>query len=118
MRADLDEATATQIVWLHNEVTERLQGDAAALMAMMGRERPRRAGHSLRVASIDIGGGTTDLMVTTYAHGGRDDRAAQEFRESFKIAGDDVLERVITLRCCPRWTRPWAPPGWRTRGRC
>ena len=102
VKADLDEATATQIVWLHNEVTERLQGDAGALMAMMGRERPEGPpGHSLRIASIDIGGGTTDLMVATYGMAGEAIVPRQEFRESFKIAGDDVLERVIAMAVLP-----------------
>jgi len=101
--ANLDEATATQIVWLHNEVTERLQGDAGALMELIGRVRPEVAATpSLRVASIDIGGGTTDLMVSTYAMQGGDAIVPrQEFRESFKIAGDDVLERIITTVALP-----------------
>ncbi len=101
--ANLDEATATQIVWLHNEVTERLQGDAGALMELVGRMRPEVAATpSLRVASIDIGGGTTDLMVSTYVmQGGEAILPRQEFRESFKIAGDDVLERIITTVALP-----------------
>ena len=111
VKANLDEATATQIVWLHNEVTERLQGDAEALMTMMGRNRPDNPAQnggpgpafpaSLRIASIDIGGGTTDLMVTTYGLAGETLVPEQEFRESFKIAGDDVLERVIALAVLP-----------------
>ena len=101
--ANLDEATATQIVWLHNEVTERLQGDAGALMELIGRVRPDvAAAPSLRVASIDIGGGTTDLTVSTYALQGIEAIVPrQEFRESFKVAGDDVLERVITAVALP-----------------
>ncbi len=99
--ANLDEATATQIVWLHNEVTERLQGDVGALMELVGRPRAEPGVimpvPSLRVASIDIGGGTTDLMVSTYSvQGGEAIVPRQEFRESFKIAGDDVLERILT----------------------
>ena len=93
--ANLDEATATQIVWLHNEVTERLQGDAGALLELVGWVRPE-IGPSLRVASIDIGGGTTDLMVSIYTLSGEAIVPRQEFRESFKVAGDDVLERIIT----------------------
>ena len=104
--ATLDEATATQIVWLHNEVSERLQGDAGALMELVGRVRPEVAEANgapcLRVASIDIGGGTTDLTVTTYAvQGGEAIVPRQDFRESFKIAGDDVLERVLTAVALP-----------------
>ena len=103
VKADLDEATATQIVWLHNEVTERLQGDAGALLEMVGRVRPEvGTAPCLRLASIDVGGGTTDLMVTTYTVSGEAIVPRQEFRESFKIAGDDVLERVITALVLPQ----------------
>jgi hypothetical protein len=97
VKANLDEATATQIVWLHNEVTERLQGDAGALMDMVGRVRPEvDARPCLRLASIDVGGGTTDLMVTTYTVVQDALVPRQDFRESFKIAGDDVLEGLIS----------------------
>ncbi len=109
--ANLDEATATQIVWLHNEVTERLQGDVGALMELVGRVRPE-VGQSLRVASIDIGGGTTDLMISTYtAPGGEAIQPRQEFRESFKIAGDDVLERIITAVVLPAFSAALSQAG-------
>jgi hypothetical protein len=101
--ANLDEATATQIVWLHNEVAERFAGDADALFALLGRERPELGpGRSLRVASIDIGGGTTDLMVTSFTRPqGELIVPEQEFRESFKAAGDDVLRQVIVTTVIP-----------------
>jgi hypothetical protein len=105
--ANLDEATATQIVWLHNEVAERFAGDAAALFALLGRERPEIGpGKSLRVASIDIGGGTTDLMVTTFTRPqGELIVPEQVFRESFKAAGDDVLRQVISTTVIPALER-------------
>ena len=90
--AELDEATATQIVWLHNEISQRMGGDAQTLFDTLGvgGERP------LRVASIDIGGGTTDLMVVSYKLGEGDAVIpTQEFRESFKTAGDDLLRQVL-----------------------
>lgn len=103
VRTDLDEATATQIVWLHNEVSERLQGDAGALMEMVGRIRPEiDVLPVLRVASIDVGGGTTDLMIATYSRREEALVPHQDFRESFKIAGDDVVERLITTVILPQ----------------
>src|SRR5690606_18874553 len=48
------------------------------------------------VASLDIGGGTTDLMITTYFQD--EDRAivpVQTFREGVRIAGDDITRSVI-----------------------
>lgn len=100
---NLDEATATQIVWLYTETVQRLAGDAAGLFELIGRERPGAGkGPSLRVASLDIGGGTTDLMVATWMV---ESRSAiiprQEFRDGFKIAGDEVLEGLIAHAVLP-----------------
>ncbi len=92
-----DEATCTQIVYLYSEITQKLQRPAADLFAIMGKVRPTFSRDpTLRIASIDIGGGTTDLMIITYATEAR--RAIvpmQLFREGFKIAGDDILEAVV-----------------------
>ena len=111
--ATLDEATATQIVWLHNEVTERLQGDVGGLMELVGRVRADVSeAPGIRIVSIDIGGGTTDLMVSTYVtQGGEAIVPRQDFRESFKIAGDDVLERVITTVVLPAFASALSAAG-------
>lgn len=100
---NLDEATATQIVWLHNETTVSFSGNASALLDTLGRVRPDLgSGQALRIASIDIGGGTTDLMVTTYTlPEGERFEPVQNFRESFKIAGDDLVHQVITAIVLP-----------------
>lgn len=97
----LDEATATQIVWLYNEITERLGGNVDEFMQLNGhvdkdRETDNRI-PKIRIASLDIGGGTTDLMISSYSVPvGETICPHQEFRESFKIAGDDILEHIIT----------------------
>lgn len=92
-----DEATCTQIVYLFSEITQKLQQPAADFFAVMGKPRPGHgADPTMRIASIDIGGGTTDLMVITYV--AQDRRAivpTQLFREGFKLAGDDILEAVV-----------------------
>lgn len=101
LQCRLDEATATQIVWLYNEVTERLGGNVDEFMRLHGRLRPDPEQNdkmlpSIRVASIDIGGGTTDLMISSYhVPSGETICPKQEFRESFKVAGDDILEHLI-----------------------
>ena len=61
---------------------------------------------SLRIASIDVGGGTTDLMITTYYI--EQNRAlvpCQTFREGFRIAGEDVLREVIQQMLVPAIVR-------------
>jgi hypothetical protein len=99
-----DEASCSQQVFLFNEVGERFAGKAQAHFENFGsirtinkRERP-----TLRIGSIDIGGGTTDLMITTYAADQNEVISPhQEFRESFRIAGDDLIKSVIELQVLP-----------------
>jgi len=101
-----DEASCVQLVWLYGEIAAKF-GDIDGFFKLVGKPRqpfqsdtPPDAGAaaapSLRIASLDVGGGTTDLMITTYFH--EDNRAinpVQTFRESFRIAGDDVARSVI-----------------------
>lgn len=98
-----DEATGTQIVFLYNEVRNNFQGDAALFFEVFGRKRADYGeAPSLRLASIDIGGGTTDLIIATYQlEGGTALRPTQEFREGFNIAGDDVLCGIIERNVLP-----------------
>ncbi len=98
-----------QFVYLYSEIARKSGGDAQGFFELAGRPRAlAEAGHppadptprpSLRVASVDVGGGTTDLMITTYHVEGRVEiKPSQTFRESFRVAGDDVL-RAVVERC-------------------
>ncbi len=104
-----DEASCVQFVYLYSEIARKSGGDAQGFFELAGRPRAiADAGHpptdptphpSLRIASVDIGGGTTDLMITTYHVEGRVEiKPSQTFRESFRVAGDDVL-RAVVERC-------------------
>lgn len=102
-----DEASCAQFVWLYGEISRRFGGRIQEYFDLVGKPRPRFTANelpapgtvpepSLRVASLDIGGGTTDLMITTYFQ--EDDRAiipVQTFREGTRIAGDDITRAVI-----------------------
>ncbi|MGE0747064.1 MAG: virulence factor SrfB [Rhodospirillales bacterium] len=102
--ANLDEATATQLVFLFTEAAQKLKGDPGTFFALTGRVRDGYgAAPCLRIASIDIGGGTTDLMVATYAaEQGQEIVPRQNFREGFRIAGDEVLQEVIQAIVLPQ----------------
>ncbi|CAI2530080.1 Uncharacterized protein conserved in bacteria, putative virulence factor [Serratia liquefaciens] len=106
-----DEATCGQMVYLYNETQVNFAGRTDAFFASMARpDRPlaadEPAGKTLRIASIDIGGGTTDLAITQYR---LDDGVGNKikinprllFREGFKVAGDDILLDVIQLFILP-----------------
>lgn len=107
VRTDLDEASCTHFVWLYGEITQKFSGAALEYARLVGKERPFAEPDvepdddaplkpSIRIASIDIGGGTTDLMVTTYyVERNRALAPTQNFREGFRIAGDDLLRAVI-----------------------
>lgn len=112
---NLDEASGTQLVYLYTEITQKFRGDYAAFFGLKGRVRAAEgygAEPSLRIASIDIGGGTTDLIVTTYTvEGQRAINPAQNFREGFKLAGDDILAAVIERHILPAIAKGLAAAG-------
>ncbi|MBR5734504.1 MAG: virulence factor SrfB, partial [Desulfovibrionaceae bacterium] len=107
VRCDWDEATCTQLVYVYNEVTRKYQGDARLLCSLVGRPRPEYDSRPcVRVATIDIGGGTTDLSITTFdlqSDEGSSARMAPhpEFRDGVNIAGDDVLAAVVREHILP-----------------
>ncbi len=105
VQMEWDEATCGQMVYLYNETQVNFAGRTDAFFAAMARpDRPlapgEQAGKTLRIASIDIGGGTTDLAITHYS---LDDGVGNNikinprllFREGFKVAGDDILLDAI-----------------------
>ena len=114
IRCRWDEATCTQLVYLYNEINRNYQGDAHLFFEIMGRLRtvPQETMPSqtetrptLRVATIDMGGGTTDLSVTTYVLA--NDKSStnriwpkQEMRDGFNFGGDDVLKTIVSGIVC------------------
>ena len=90
-----DEATCTQLVFLYNELEHRFQEFPRAFFELYGRGRHGNDGAALRIASIDIGGGTTDLMIIDYELNDQLIQPTQLFREGIRVAGDDILKDII-----------------------
>ncbi|MDE2913953.1 MAG: virulence factor SrfB [Paracoccaceae bacterium] len=95
-----DEASCTHLVYLYAEILHRFEGQIDHYLRLRGKERPRKEGEtptpSVRLGCIDIGGGTTDLMITTYySEEGRVLHPVQVFREGFRIAGDELVKGVL-----------------------
>ncbi|MEM6623126.1 MAG: virulence factor SrfB [Pseudomonadota bacterium] len=121
---DWDEASCTQMVWLYDEIAQKFGGQIEAFFKLKGSAR-RRPDHllpegvqtsapepSLRVGCIDIGGGTTDLMVTTYySEDNRAIRPHQNVREGFRIAGDDLVREVVSRIVLPQLVDQMAEAG-------
>jgi hypothetical protein len=113
VHAAWDEASCVQFVYLYSEIAQKFGGNITDFMRLVGRDRPfvepdkpaQPAGPvqpSIRVASIDVGGGTTDLMITTYyVEQNRAIVPSQIFREGFRIAGEDMLREVIQQSLIP-----------------
>ena len=96
-----DEATAAQFVFLYAEICERYLKNAGDYFDFYGKVRSDLEGYgkkALTVGSVDIGAGTTDVMIAAYKY----DESAQcsltpvpLFWESFYKAGDDLLKELI-----------------------
>lgn len=111
VHASWDEASCAQFVYLYSEIAQKFGGNITDFMQLAGKPRAfaepqgQPTGElqpSIRIASIDVGGGTTDLMITTYyAESNRAIVPSQTFREGFRIAGEDVLREVIQQLVLP-----------------
>ena len=106
IQVKLDEASATQLVFIYNEIAVKFPGDSESYFSTFGKSS--RSGTdplSLRVASVDIGGGTTDMVITTYVNQSENVTniisPRQEFRESFNFAGDDIVKLLIEKHILP-----------------
>ena len=107
VHAEWDEATCAQVVYLFSECQEHFAGRPEDFFRAI--RRPGRAqtdGKRVTFASIDIGGGTTDLVVTDYQLDEGQGanvyiRPEQRFRDGFKLAGDDLLLEIVQKLVIP-----------------
>ncbi len=97
-----DEATAAQFVFLYAEIKERYKKNVKDYFEFYGKLRTDLGDYnkkSLTVGSVDIGAGTTDVMIASYKY---EDSGGQcsltpipLFWETFYKAGDDLLKSLI-----------------------
>lgn len=98
-----DEATCCQLVYLYAEVAQRYLNHCGDFFNLYGHVRKEfivdgYTRNSLTIGSIDIGAGTTDLMICAYQY---DEKGVCKltpkplFWDSFYYAGDDILEELI-----------------------
>ena len=93
-----DEATCSQLVYLYGEVGHKYKGSSNEFFRLYGREDEPGKGHSLTVGSLDIGAGTSDLMISKYTYETGDITTITPdplFYDSFYYAGDDMLRGLI-----------------------
>lgn len=107
-----DEATCGQAVYLYTEIMNNFGGRPEEFFAIMRRNLEEGENNKLTVATIDIGGGTTDLVVTDYSldagnagiGGGAYIVPEQRFRDGFKVAGDEIVLETIQQLIIPAIT--------------
>ena len=102
-----DEATCVQFVYLCAEVVTRYKNNCAEFFERYGKLRSDLfeadgktpyTKKSLTVGSVDIGAGTTDVMICSYKYatvGQTTMTPVPRYWESFYIAGDDILKAFV-----------------------
>lgn len=97
-----DEATCSQLVFLYAEISKRYLNKADVFFNLYGKKRGDVTNpdeKSLTIGSLDIGGGTTDLMISAYQYEKGQSLAVIKphplFWESFNVAGDDLLKEIV-----------------------
>ena len=98
-----DEASCCQLVYLCAEITQRYGGEISKFFELKGHVRPELAEQgyndkSLTIGTVDIGAGTTDIMICSYQYEGASAaRITPEplFWDSFYLAGDDILRNLV-----------------------
>ncbi len=117
VRCDWDEASCSQLVYIYNELAVKYHGDAHHLFELLGKARSKYEDKPcMRIASIDTGGGTMDLSITTYELSSSKSETARivphmEFRDGFNIAGDEVLRDMISQHIIQDLTRALSAAG-------
>lgn len=109
LRVEWDEASCGQLVYLYTEIKENFAGHPEEFFAAVARPG-KHDRERITLGTIDIGGGTTDLVITDY-HLDRNGSGSsgsnvfvapeQRFRDGFRVAGDDILLDVIQLFVLP-----------------
>lgn len=98
-----DEASCCQLVYLYAEIAQRYAGEIDKFFELKGHVRPElvEKGYdrkALTIGSVDIGAGTTDLMICSYKYEGKGESLLTPvplFWDSFYLAGDDILRNII-----------------------
>lgn len=96
-----DEATCSQFVYVYAEIAKRYLNNCKEYFDFYGKVRNDLGDYnkkSLTIGSVDIGAGTTDVMIASYKY---DDSyqciltPVPRFWESFYSAGDDLIKEMI-----------------------
>lgn len=89
-----DEATCSQLVFVYSLFSKKMRSNNYVIDHFLFNNK-----NTLKIASIDIGAGTTDIIINQYQL--KTSNKIQElipqplFWDSFKLAGDDLMKELI-----------------------
>ena len=93
-----DEATCSQLVYMYGEVGHKYKGCCSEFFNLYGKIEDGDIQPSITVGSLDIGAGTSDLMINKYTYIKGDVTTitpSPRFYDSYYFAGDDMLYALI-----------------------
>ena len=93
-----DEATCSQLVYMYGEVGHKYKGCCSEFFKLYGKVEDGDTQNSITVGSLDIGAGTSDLMISKYTYVKNDVTTitpTPRFYDSYYFAGDDMLHALI-----------------------
>jgi hypothetical protein len=94
-----DEATAAQFLYLFGSIQHKFDGNAELFFKLYGKPALfNQSKKKIVVGSLDIGAGTTDLMICEYSYEYNDSTTIHPdpiYWESFHFAGDELLKQII-----------------------
>ena len=96
-----DESTCCQLVFIYAEVAQRYNNKAEEYFNLYGKVRNDLEDYdkkSVTIGSIDIGAGTTDLMINAYKYNSSstsDLTPHPLYWESFNLAGDNLVKAIV-----------------------
>lgn len=89
-----DEATSCQLVFMYSLLSKKLLGNNYVIDNYLFKNKDK-----ITIGSIDIGAGTTDIMINDYSlkneHKTLVIKPDPLYWDSFKLAGDDLLKEII-----------------------
>ena len=93
-----DEATSSQLVYMYGEVGHKYKGKCEEFFSLYGKTEEGDTQPSLTVGSLDIGAGTSDLMISRYTYQKGDITTIIPeplFYDSYYFAGDDMVSGMV-----------------------
>lgn len=93
-----DEATCSQLVYIYGEVGYKYKGSCQEFFNLYGKIPVDGTQPELIIGSLDIGAGTSDLMISKYSYTKGDVTTITPdplFYDSFYYAGDEMLNELI-----------------------